>query len=233
MAITSRMKRRLVRGSRRRRGGNLAGTRAVPICAACRIETQATSTTSSSSGSSIGWWRRRSNRHRCGSASRGTGYLTTRPTADGKHDEYLDPTSESGAALRPLDPRLYDGLASVVASGERSVESLGAGRRAPVRRPDVRRRVDLRRSGRRGPSGRRSGSTGCRGRWRNSPAVRSCTSIPTTACAAATTRGPRGVPRRSSTPTSTNSPRSSGAARASSSPTTSTRRTRSASRSGA
>jgi len=46
--------------------------------------------------------------------------------ADGEHDEYLDPTSESGAALRPLDPRLYDGLASVVASGERSVAALGA-----------------------------------------------------------------------------------------------------------
>lgn len=46
--------------------------------------------------------------------------------ADGRHDEYLDPASESGAALRPLDPRLYDGLASVAASSERSVEALGA-----------------------------------------------------------------------------------------------------------
>ena len=44
--------------------------------------------------------------------------------ADGKHVKYLDPNSKSGAALRPLDPRLYDGLAAVVESGHRSVEAL-------------------------------------------------------------------------------------------------------------
>ena len=46
------------------------------------------------------------------------------PDADGKPVKYLDPNSKSGAALRPLDPRLYDGLASVVESGQRSVETL-------------------------------------------------------------------------------------------------------------
>ncbi len=44
--------------------------------------------------------------------------------ADGKHVKYLDPMSKAGAALRPLDPELYDGLASIVASGERTVERL-------------------------------------------------------------------------------------------------------------
>jgi hypothetical protein len=43
----------------------------------------------------------------------------------GKRDKYLDPTTKEGAALHRLDPRLHDGLASVVASGERSVEALG------------------------------------------------------------------------------------------------------------
>jgi len=48
------------------------------------------------------------------------------PATDSEHVEYLDPSTESGAALRPLDPRLYDGLASVVASGDRSVAALAA-----------------------------------------------------------------------------------------------------------
>ena len=48
------------------------------------------------------------------------------PDPDGDHVEYLDASTESGAELRPLDPRLYDGLASVVASGDRSVGALAA-----------------------------------------------------------------------------------------------------------
>ena len=40
---------------------------------------------------------------------------------DGKHVTYLDPTSKLGEALRPLDPDLYDRLASMMATGERSI----------------------------------------------------------------------------------------------------------------
>ncbi len=47
---------------------------------------------------------------------------------DGKHVSYLDPERKSGQALRPLDPDLYDRLAVMVASGQRSIPSLqGAG----------------------------------------------------------------------------------------------------------
>ena len=49
--------------------------------------------------------------------------------ADGKHVKYLDPTTKLGRALRPLDPDLYDRLASMMATGERSiarVEEAGA-----------------------------------------------------------------------------------------------------------
>jgi hypothetical protein len=48
--------------------------------------------------------------------------------ADGKHVKYLEPTSKSGAALRPLDPDLYDRLALMMTSGQRSIERVeGAG----------------------------------------------------------------------------------------------------------
>ena len=44
--------------------------------------------------------------------------------ADGKHVKYLDPTTKAGAALRPLDPELYDRLAALVGSGARTLEAL-------------------------------------------------------------------------------------------------------------
>jgi hypothetical protein len=43
---------------------------------------------------------------------------------DGKHVGYLQPGNPVGARLRPLDPFLFDRLASVVSSGSRSVGSL-------------------------------------------------------------------------------------------------------------
>jgi hypothetical protein len=43
---------------------------------------------------------------------------------DGKHITYLDPTSKSGAALRPVDPALYDRLATMMTTGERSIARL-------------------------------------------------------------------------------------------------------------
>jgi len=46
--------------------------------------------------------------------------------ADGKHTGYLDPSSEAGQDLRPLDPELYDHLRTMVASGNRSVASIAA-----------------------------------------------------------------------------------------------------------
>ena len=152
--------------------------------------------------------------------------------ADGKHDEYLDPTSESGAALRPLDPRLYDGLASVVASGERSIESLGVAGVLPF---DARMFDDeLTFAG----LETRTERAAFRVDWlsRALAELAGCAVVyfdPDNGLRRSDHKRPRGVPRRSSTPISTSSPRSSGAARASSFPTTSTRRTRSASRSGA
>ena len=44
--------------------------------------------------------------------------------ADGKHIAYLQPGHRSSARLRPLDPDLYQRLASVVASGRRSTAAL-------------------------------------------------------------------------------------------------------------
>ena len=46
--------------------------------------------------------------------------------ADGKHVKYLDPASKMGAALRPLDADLYDRLASMMATGERSIARVEA-----------------------------------------------------------------------------------------------------------
>jgi len=46
--------------------------------------------------------------------------------ADGKHIAYLDPLSRAGRQLRPLDPDLYDRLATMVAGDERSVAQLEA-----------------------------------------------------------------------------------------------------------
>jgi hypothetical protein len=43
---------------------------------------------------------------------------------DGKHTTYLDPASKLGVALRPLDAELYDKLARMMATGERSIERL-------------------------------------------------------------------------------------------------------------
>jgi hypothetical protein len=59
---------------------------------------------------------------------------------DGKHIKYLDPTSKSGAALRRLDPDLYDRLGLMVATGERSIERV---EEAGVLPPDVRTFDDL------------------------------------------------------------------------------------------
>jgi hypothetical protein len=44
--------------------------------------------------------------------------------ADGKHTAYLQPGHRSAARLRPLDPDLYQRLASVVASGRRNTDAL-------------------------------------------------------------------------------------------------------------
>jgi hypothetical protein len=44
--------------------------------------------------------------------------------ADGKHVAYLDPASRAGGELRQLDPDLYDRLAAMVATGDRSVAQL-------------------------------------------------------------------------------------------------------------
>jgi len=60
--------------------------------------------------------------------------------ADGKHVTYLDPASRSGAALRPLDPDLYDRLAQMMATGERSIERV---EQAGVLPSDVRTFNDL------------------------------------------------------------------------------------------
>ncbi len=46
--------------------------------------------------------------------------------ADGKHVAYLDPGHRSSARLRRLDPDLYQRLASVVASGQRSTVALAS-----------------------------------------------------------------------------------------------------------
>lgn len=40
---------------------------------------------------------------------------------DGRHVGYLDPSSRSGRALRPIDPAVYDALGEMVSSGARSV----------------------------------------------------------------------------------------------------------------
>ena len=45
---------------------------------------------------------------------------------DGKHVTYLGPESQAGRQLRPLDPDLYDRLASMVGGGMRSVAQLEA-----------------------------------------------------------------------------------------------------------
>ena len=60
--------------------------------------------------------------------------------ADGKHVTYLDPASRSGAALRPLDPDLYDRLAQMMATGERSIDRV---EQAGVLPSDVRTFNDL------------------------------------------------------------------------------------------
>jgi hypothetical protein len=44
--------------------------------------------------------------------------------SDGKHIAYLDPSHRSSSQLRQLDPDLYQRLASVVASGQRSTAAL-------------------------------------------------------------------------------------------------------------
>ena len=44
--------------------------------------------------------------------------------ADGKHIAYLRDGHTSARALRPLDPDLYDGLSSLVASGQRTTAAL-------------------------------------------------------------------------------------------------------------
>jgi hypothetical protein len=44
--------------------------------------------------------------------------------SDGKHVGYLDRSSRSGRALRPIDPIVYDALGSMVSSGARSVEGI-------------------------------------------------------------------------------------------------------------
>lgn len=59
---------------------------------------------------------------------------------DGKHISYLDPTSKLGVALRPLDPDLYDRLARMMATGQRSIERV---ERAGVLPADVRTFNDL------------------------------------------------------------------------------------------
>jgi hypothetical protein len=51
---------------------------------------------------------------------------------DGKHIRYLDPASTSGAALRALDPDLYDRLALMVATGERSIARVEEARVLPA-----------------------------------------------------------------------------------------------------
>ena len=48
--------------------------------------------------------------------------------ADGKHVAYLDPSHRSSACLRQLDPDLYQRLARVVASGQRSTAALANAR---------------------------------------------------------------------------------------------------------
>ncbi len=46
--------------------------------------------------------------------------------ADGKHIAYLDPGHRSSARLRGINPDLYERLASVVASGQRSTAALAS-----------------------------------------------------------------------------------------------------------
>lgn len=43
---------------------------------------------------------------------------------DGKHVGYLDARTTAGTALRPIDPTVYDALADMVGSGQRSVARL-------------------------------------------------------------------------------------------------------------
>ena len=89
----------------------------------CRIVTPVTWVTTSSSGC-FGGWRRRTQQR-----PRGWGVVWYRTAdeahnADGKHVAYLDPGHRSPARLRQLDADLYQRLARVVASGQRSTAAL-------------------------------------------------------------------------------------------------------------
>ena len=51
--------------------------------------------------------------------------------ADGKHVAYLRDGHTTARALRPLDPDLYDGLSSIVTSGQRTTAALAEARLLP------------------------------------------------------------------------------------------------------